>query len=271
MNTRKALINSPRLRAKKRRKSFILFTIFFLIVAILAGGSFYILNLDVLRIQGVSVRGVKVINEVDVKTEIEKILEETYLGISRNNILLYPKSFIKERILEIFSVAKFVDIDLKSKELLVTIVEKKPEALWCRTTCFFIDDTGVIYKPSPVLEGDVFVSFRESGETPLTLGTKIIDPGVLRSVLDGVVSLQKEKFSVWSVSVINNDEFRLEDSSGMDIIINPFEDISSQTERVKKVFESKELTTKSFSSLQYIDARFGAKLFLKEKELSTPN
>jgi cell division septal protein FtsQ len=236
----------------------------------LALGFFYLLQANFFKIQGISVSGVKVINEADIRSEVEKILTETYFGVSKNNILIYPKHKIREKIAESFSVAKSVSLEIDNKELLITITEKKPEALWCREKCFFVDDTGVLYKESPLLEGDVFISFYEKSTSPLTIGTKIIDHAVLSSVIEAVRILQKEKFSVWKVLVVNNDEFYLEDSSGMDIIINPLEDVVSQIERVLRAFASKELTTKSFSSLEYIDARFGAKLFLKEKELSTP-
>lgn len=270
MNTRKALINSPRLRAKKRKRFFVFVIIFFLIIIMLIGGFFYLLQVDFFKIQGVSVRGVKVINENDIRVEAEKMLAETYFGISRNNVLIYPKSRIKEKIVEVFSVAKSTFLEIEDKQLVITITEKKPEALWCREECFFVDDTGVVYKKSPALEGDVFISFYEKNQSTLNLGTKIIDPSVLEQVLLGVHVLQKEKFSVWKILVVNSDEFHLEDSSGMNIIINPLEDVLLQVGRVKQAFASKELSAKSLSSLEYIDARFGAKLFLKEKELSTP-
>lgn len=148
VNRRKAILETPK-RRRRRRKRYVwiaaFYTVLFLIVASLIVGFFYI---PFFRISDIAVSGTVEIDAEAVKSEARAVTSGNHaLVIPRDNFFFYPKSKIEESIKNNFRDVSEVKVDRRGFHAAdIAIKERAPHALYCLSTCFFIDSEGYAYK-----------------------------------------------------------------------------------------------------------------------------
>jgi hypothetical protein len=181
-------LKSPRLVQKKRRK----FAWIFSLSALAAVAFLYALSqlasLNVLTIQGVAVTGAASVEQEGVSAYVQDAIAGKYLWLlPKANIMLYPKDALTAGLLGTFPGLESAELGLGDGRILtVTVVERKPTALWCAgdysrpvfsesdegipADCYFMDDAGLIYSKAPIYSGSAFMRYYglvDDGTDPL--------------------------------------------------------------------------------------------------------
>jgi len=265
---------------KKRRKQAIFRAClwFLFIVSLIWGASFWSHN-EFFTIKNIKIVG----NDVTVKEDIENIIVAdtagNYFGLfSRANIIIYPKSKIKKDILNQFKRISQVDIGMSDRDSIeVDVVERKPIALWCTSgqditevnllsdECYFLDETGYIFAKAATFTGNVFFKYYGSVDGgPIGVGyfpeSKFVN---LEAFIKGLENL---KIKPIYLSTTPDGDFEAHLAGGSKIIFND-KDISNTLINLDSLLSKNNLIGEEvISSLDYIDLRFGNKLFYKLKE-----
>ena len=279
------------LRARRRK----LRALAVFVVLILAGGVVYgvseLTYLPRYSIQEVAVRGTEGVSPKLVRTFVETQLNDgTYSIISRENIFLYPKAEIAKSISDYFPRILNAQISRESllaQTITVSIVERKPFALWCsdKTSCFEMDSGGFIFAPLGVspqeglqARGGPLTGFAQSA-TSTSAGTVVYTGGLATStapigqtflkdrfaeVLTLLSRLNDQGFPATGVSVENEQDFAVSLARGFVLRASFGADASELVRNLQTVLSSDSLRGKE-STIEYIDLRFGNRVYYKNK------
>lgn len=265
--------------AKKRRKKFLLkYGLILFIFVCLFFGLVFLSRMDRFRVSNIKLSGGSLVTESDVSEATKGFLLGNYLWFfPKNNDLLYPKDD-----LQIFLKDKFKRIDNISvslndfKTLNIVITERSLNSLWCdnlpdsglQENCYFMDGNGLIFTEAPQFSGDAY--FKYYGLVPtstLPIGSQYIVPTSLFKDFTEFIR-RVDKLSLHPISLIAKDDgqFILNLSDGGSIYIGMKEPLSKTADNLEALLGTISATT-TYSSLKidYIDLRFGNKLYYKLK------
>lgn len=286
------VLNSPRLvELKKRRQK----TIFYKILILLLGFSAifillaYLSRLNSLNIAEIQISGNKVLETETLKMTIEEQISKKYLWIfPKTNILIYPQNSIKNELLDKFKRLKDLSLSIKTNNILeVSLIERTAKYTWCGPTpsiestqakddqkCYFLDEDGYIFDEAPYFSGEVYFKFYG----PVNLSTTGIPSGsyFFESNFKQLISFKNtlENMDLKPISLYSKENGDMEislspgktSSVGPLIIFNKNSDLKKVAENLQAALFTEPLKSKfktKYSSLQYIDLRFGNKVYDK--------
>lgn len=284
------ILTSPRLIEIKKRKrkvllnKLIFFSISFFIILIILS---FVSRLARLNINEIEVTGNKIIETEQIKTEVSDVISKKYLWFfPKTNVFFYPKENLNNVLSEKFKRLKDINFSIENnRTLAISLDERKAMYTWCgvaivetndiKEKCYFLDKEGYIFDEAPYFSGNVyfrfygnlngnideplglyfskenfskFVSFKE------TLESMNLKPVALSTANDGLAKIYLSRGS----SLSNSPE----------IIFKINTDLGKTIENLQTVFSTEPLQTdfkNKYSSLLYIDLRFGNKVYYKFK------
>ena len=195
-------------------------------------------------------------------------LQGEYIGfIPRAFAWLYPDDEITAALSSIDRIHS-IEVDRANGSTLhVTFQEYLPAALWCKTLlaieCVFIDDSGYAYAPSPNLAGGSLLRFIHTSQTP-----EIDKPLTSREdfmLLNQITDMLLE--NGWFVSHIEIDKVRdafLHIVDGGEFKVTLTQNPVVTVNNLNVVLTSEEFQDVQPGNFQYIDLRFGNKVFVNE-------
>ena len=288
-------IHSNKKKKEIQKKTKIIAISVFLGVVLLFIGLAWGANRPSLLITNTVIQGNKILDANALKKNAEESLNGNYFYFfPKKNVLIYPKDFIISRVLSAFPGVASADLSIgKSHELIISIEERKPSAIWCGVdnpatllglpaSCFYVDETGYIFGNSPSFSGDAY--FTLYGQGGLKGNTFLGQHFVSGDLFEKIINLRN--FLLGYITTVNTiylgDENYAEfkDDSGLIIKWNIDQDIAQIKSNMQAIFRSDSWKDGTFSSdpekrkpLEYLDFRFGNKVFYKEKgkELATPS
>jgi hypothetical protein len=295
--------NSPRLlelknKRKKalRNKALIILGMFFLLaVAFIFFSRWEEVNINTLDIQGN-----KILDDESIKKVVEEDLKGYYLWfIPKSNTFLYPRKKIENDLEDKFKRIEELNVDiLNNRVLKISIKERKAVYTWCGENieefdvsghlevdkvndvlekCYFLNDEGYIFDKAPYFSGEVY--FRFFGElSPVKDVSNPIgsyfEPEIFNKLIflkDNIldVDLYTQAFAVKE----NGDmEFYLSSKNSLvnspRVIFKRDADFVKIAENLQSAVKSEPLNTtlkEKYDSLNYIDLRFGNKIYYKFK------
>jgi len=254
------------LRVKRRREkaakiAAAIFAAFllFLVAAFLS-------NLPSVRIASVEIEGVSAIPNEGLNQVISEELDGKYLGLfSKSNILLYPRKELLAKVESAFKRIKSADFHMKNlTTVILSVEERKPAGFWCHSrgsdplfskNCYFLDESGFIFAPAPDFFGTTYLKFYGGPES------------------FGQINLFLSKLSLFKVkpielSVSGDGDYEIAIEGGGRIIVNPAKDLAVALENLRVLLTQSELSkNQDFPlALDYIDLRYGNKVFYKLRE-----
>lgn len=288
---RKTVLNSPRLDEfkKKRQKAYrnkiILFS--FIILIILAGLSFAS-RLPKININEVNISGNKITDTEAMKNIVTQDLNGHYLWFfPKTNFFIYPKNKIKHDLTDNFKRLKNISLSIKNgKTLEVTVSEYEGKYLWCGTAvpeigdnsnqkCYFIDSDGYIFNEAPYFSGDVYFRFyglvNLNGDDP---SGNFFSPSLFSKLILFKETLEKIGLKPVMLSISDNNDIEMYLSASNSASVSPKiifksdSDFTKVAENLQTAITSEDLVSdfkNKFSSLLYIDLRFGNKVYYKFK------
>jgi len=255
------------LRARRRK----LRALAVLAALILAGGVVYgageLSYLPRYSIDDVSVEGTASVPPKLVRAFVEtKLNDGTYPIISRENIFLYPKAAIAKSISEYFPrilSAQISRASLLAQAITVTVVERKPFALWCSGTmkCFEMDNTGFVFATAASTSPGEVVFSGGLATSTAPLGQMFL-PRQFAGVLTFLSRLRDQGFSPTGVSVDNEQDFSVSLAEGFVVRATFSADASALVRNLQTVLSSDSLNGQQ-SRAEYIDLRFGNRVYYK--------
>ncbi len=290
------VLNSPRLsELKKRRQRAILNKILiasfgFLVIFILLVYSSRLSSLNIAEIQ---IGGNKVTDTEMIKAVVQEQIAGKYMFLfPKTNILFYPQNTIKNELENKFKRLKDINLSIKNNQILeVSLAERNAKYTWCGTNspenigpteinadnqkCYFLDEDGYIFDEAPYFSGEVYFKFyglpAQAGSTLNPLGSYFSKQNFkeLITFKDILIDIELKPMALY---VTNNGDMEIflsrKNTNGTmpKIIFKANADFKNITENLQAALNTEPLQSKfknKYSSLQYIDLRFGNKVYSK--------
>ncbi len=275
---RRRRVRSKRLIERKRRlflfKSIAI--IFALIVFV--GLSSWVLYRPFMQIDEIIVNGNNVISDSEIIDIIKENTTGKYLFLfPRSNIFIYPENKIKALILTSFRQIKSVDIVRSGfQTLYIEIKEQRPYALWCifdsskneqvQDNCYFLNKGGLVFSKAPNFTGNVFFRFYGGLGSTNPIGKYYLKVNSEFNRVDILIN------SIKGLGIVPIELHPLEDSDmelymedGSKVLFTKEQSSSEVFNNLKIILESETFKNKNMENVEYIDLRFGDKVYFKLK------
>ncbi len=261
----KNALHTPEFHKKKLRERYIRITVGVLILIVVIGAPIFFLKQERFLISTIQIQG----NEITKSEELENIIRGHISGnylwlIPRSSVLLYPNNKIKSDILR--QVPRLISINLSltdSRTLLVTILERKPFALYCvhEMQCFFLDQTGYIFSEAPAFSGGVYMIYSTVPVLEAPLRQNLIPVNDFVALASFIKSLNILNLEPQNL-LIQDNAYHLTFLGGGTLIWKVGDNLENVFSRLESFLTGVVLTKekKTLSDILYIDMRFGNKV-----------
>ncbi|PIR69132.1 hypothetical protein COX93_00270 [Candidatus Nomurabacteria bacterium CG_4_10_14_0_2_um_filter_30_12] len=284
----KSVLNSPRLlRFKKKRRTILMRKIFFLFFILVLVGLSFLFRWKNLNISNIKITGNKVIET----KAIEDIVKENITGyyfyfFPKTNFIIYPQSKINAELMSKFKRIKDISINNKNiKTLDISLTERTALYTYCGSSidlipesqnqkCYFIDEDGYIFDEAPYFSEGIYLKFYgiidNNEENP---SGSYFFPSYFKKLITLKETLNKIGIKPVAFFIEDNKDVNVFLSSsstqiGPKIIFKLDSDFEKIIENLQSVLTTEPFQTdfkNKYSSLLYIDLRFGNKVYYKFK------
>ncbi len=250
-------------RNKFRKKIFLFLrlgiAVFILFIVI------FVLRSSFLDIKEVSIFGAQSIDSVVLKSKIDELLsQKRFFVISGRNMFFYNKDLIIESIKKEYPQIKSIYIGRNiNKTIDITLNEYEPKYVWCNKSsdCFFMNNDGLVFKKiDPFLIGDRVVFVSNFLDDPLL--SYVIPKYQMSQYVEMIEKSASSSLPIQRISIQEVNKGTAHTTLG-NIIFNPDSgEIVKQLQNAL-VLISDLKKSKENVKFEYIDARFGNKIFYK--------
>jgi hypothetical protein len=256
-----------RLRARRRRRRLRLLAVcvagLLLLFGIVVGLSY----LPFLQITEAAVSGTTTLATTTLEAYVQKHLAGRYAYIfPKKNIFLYPKNEIAKGLLMEFPGLRAADVGaLNFHAIAAKVVEREPKALWCQGDyCYRMDQTGVVYAPAGEAMGLVSYWGRAEGER---LPRQYLSPERFESLFAFVDALSQKsaRDPVASVYIDGQGDAEAVFASGFVLKFALADAGGDVFERFSLALGAEPFAGRTLAEFEYLDLRFGDKLYYKLK------
>jgi hypothetical protein len=243
-------------------------------VALLITAIWYGTRVSKLTISTVEVSGGETIQLEVVEQLVQATLDGEYLGlVPRRFAWLYPKTEILTAVQQINRIHNIKIERVDGNQLSIGFDEYVPAALWClsveQSDCLFLDQSGYAFADAPQLSGGALLRFVTIGREAV-VGQSMVEAEGLE-VLQRLVALLAEQG--WFVSHVELDQvgdafLKIVSGGELKVAVGVAPEVT--VENLLVVLASPEFVHLKPGNFQYIDLRFGNKVFVNEEEPVSP-
>ena len=262
--------------AKRRRRVFIVRSLFFLFLfSSVVGLVGWVAGSEKVTVQDIKVEGNSMVTTESIRALAKKDMEGKYLFVfPKSSIFLYPRKGIEASVLESFKRVKNAKVTFDGfQSISINIDEREPKALWCGESylseekggCYFLDEGGFVFSKAPNFSGTTFLSFFGMLDSFNPVGEQFIPQEEFATVLLFVESLNKIYTESVAVEFISTEETVVYTKNGSKILFTRSQNLGAILSNIESVLESEEFKDK-LVDFEYLDARFGNKVYYKFKE-----
>jgi len=241
-----------------------------LLVLLVGCALWYGTRVTALTITTVTATGGETISTAVVIAAVEDKLKGEYIGlVPRRFAWAYPE---EEILASLSTIARLKNPQLRrvgGTELKVEFEEYFPHALWCTDRggkeCYFIDDTGYAFSPAPQLQGGALARFMTIGTAP-EVGVQMIPPADLEAI--EVLRTEVSRDLSLPIAYVETDIMRdifMGVAGGGEIKATLRLTPQETFENLRAVLSAPEFSDLAPGNFQYIDLRFGNKVFVNEE------
>jgi cell division septal protein FtsQ len=288
------VLNSPRLlELKKGRHRAVLNKILLSLLGLLAVFVLlaYFSHFDSLNINEVQIVGNKIVDAEAIKTAVKQQVAGKYLWFfPKTNILFYPQNSIRNELQDKFKRLKDINFSIQNNKILeVSLSERVAKYTWCGATlpaqagsppidaenqkCYFLDENGYVFDEAPYFSGEVYFKFYGLADLNINnlLGSYFFKQNFkqLISFKDILVSIGLKPAAL---DITDDGDIEIflsrgtSSTTGPKIILKADADFQNVAENLEAALSTEPLQSKfkdKYSSLLYIDLRFGNKVYYK--------
>lgn len=244
-----------------------------LLISLVVGlgyGIWHVTRLPGQTINSIEVSGGVTIPDEEVIELVEIGLEGTYAGlIPRTFKYLYPKHSIT-KLVDTIPKIKELSVYREGQTIKVEFSEYIPYALWCyEEHCLIVDDHGYAFMESPGLSGGSLLRFVVEGSVLLVDQVMLPEEMLRRTVELSELLDVNFGFKVIRVTVDESGDVFYDLVGGSSLRTSS--DLTNQEtlENLSTILESEEFKHLEPDNFQYIDLRFGNRVYVNE-EIAVP-
>lgn len=239
-------------------------------------------HLDKLYIRKVYISGNSKVENSRIFAVVENILAGRYYGVyPKSNILIYPKEQLEQTLLRNIPWLAGVVISGSTNMVSIEVIEREPKYLWCddlakpisTRICYYMDKDGFVFDKAPAFSGHIYPEFYGGNKRGGYMGRSILPVATLQNILSVKDSINKmikdggyPLGEAYGVYVHNNGDYDLLLSGIKKDWRASFDLNTDPVKKFKAVLDSKffkkELAGPG-NNLEYVDLRFGKKVFYK--------
>lgn len=227
----------------------------------------YFARADFLKVKNFTVNGGIFISNKSIEEVLwDYTSGEKYLFIPKSNILLLSKKNLKNYITDYFPRIENINISKKiNGSVVVDITEKDAEYVWCHSekNCFLMQSDGVVYdhaRENEIIERVKFYGKIEGNPIGAIYDTE----AKMLEYSNMIKLLLNYSIKVKHIQYVNNQKVLVGTEFG-DIFIDPQFQMTNQMTNALILY-SDTINKNENASFDYIDARFGKKIFYKLEE-----
>jgi hypothetical protein len=242
----------------------------FTFLGLFIAGIWYGTRVSFLTITDITVLGGETIPHDTVKKVISDTLQGTYIGIvPRQFAWWYPQEEILHNISQIPRMKDPVVTRDSGRSLTVQFSEYEPYALWCAERssedCLFVDKTGYAFTAAPKLSGGAFLRYRTLGRD-MQVGSIMAERRDI-DTMEQFVKLVEDnlQFSITQIETDTAGDVFYILSGGGEFKATLRDDASIVFDNLRAILASDEFKDVKPGNFQYIDLRFGNKVFVNEE------
>lgn len=260
---------SKQKRPFNKRRFLFVFSLF--LAAVFTGGLAWVLHLPGLRIDKIEIRGAALLSAAEIENEVNsEISGSHFLILPRNNFFLVSNKSIAQNLSVRFHRIAEVIVNKKfPKEIDVEIKERSLWGAYCQTldagetrhSCFYIDDRGMAYEDISGFEGSLLPIVYSPRE--VKVGDEVLSSVTLEfygRARESAFAVNANLLSI-TLSTSTPADARLNFAEGWHALVTMARPAGEWLDVLKIVLE-KEIGDRR-SQLEYIDLRFGNKVFYK--------
>ena len=252
----------------KRKKIFSrVFFVSLVLLSVLSLFTALFFYIDRFKIKNITIEGATDLSKEFLTQELQGVLKSKSLGIfPRDRIFFFPYDDVRIKLMNSFKKFSSVQIEGRfSQNLLVKIEERQPVAVFCaeeQKNCYFIDEGGFIFVDAPFFSSGVFPQFSDNrAHHKPSVGDFLIDGEEARRIFD-FMKLMPADYSVAQILLENDGVYKFLTKEGWQIILQKDDDFEVAHQNF--LASLNEIKDKR-KNLDYIDLRFGGKVFFKFK------
>jgi cell division septal protein FtsQ len=242
----------------------------FSFLGLMVAGLWYGTRVSFLTITDIAVEGGETIPHDVVKKIVTETLTGTYIGIiPRQFAWWYPEDEIIQNISQIPRMKDPVVTRESGRALSVRFSEYEPYALWCAErssdNCLFVDKSGYAFGVAPKLSGGAFLRYRTLGRE-MQVGTVMAErPDI--DTMEKFVALVEDnlQFSITQIETDTVGDVFYILAGGGELKATLRDDATTVFDNLRAILASDEFKDVRPGNFQYIDLRFGNKVFVNEE------
>lgn len=234
---------------------------FLFLFIIIAGYSFYFAFFsDFLKVKNIEISGAEKIGTDNVKNIFFGEISKKMFFFIPKNILSVNFDKLSYDISSKFPEVEKISIKINLPDTVsAEIIEKTPAGCWCKNSdCYYFDKYGIIYQKNSKCDNLLIIASDKNPE----IAKQIISEDNLKDILN-IFEKSVDKAGIKDIKILD-DKIILESKLGWIVYFRPFDDISGQIINLRAILDQK-VPANRLIQLDYIDLRFGNKVFYKFK------
>ena len=238
-------------------------------------GFVFLFRIQLLRVSKVAVNGNTFLKSEDLAAVVlSRMSGSRFLLFPGNSIFFYDGDEVEKKLLKNFPQIDEVSLTTDfPKSLALTVKEHSTYGLFCeRDVCAFVDTSGEVFQRAPTYSEGVFPTFTLSGSsTAKKIGTgndfekfRLLPEEEFSSLKKFTDQLVKINARVDKIVIDSDRDYKLYTEDGWHIILGKGTDINAAVSNLDILLREKVRGNRNL--LDYVDLRFGNKIFYKFKE-----
>lgn len=230
-------------------------------------------RLPYFNIQSVNVQGAEAVSVAEIENIASANLSGSYFYfIPKTNILFYPKQEIAAAVSEAFPRIKNISLGRNQMTALsISVGERVAHALWClpdNSKCYFIDDSNYIFATAPTYSNTPFIKYyggvATSTDKSWPIGSLFVSPAPVSDIETFMTALKGIGINAVSVQVDSNGDLELTEAKGQTVLVSA-SNFDQTLQNIELVLKQRAVAKATTTDFEYIDARFGNKVFFKPR------
>ena len=264
---------------ERRRQVTLRYVLLILILFVsISAASSYILHRDSILITHVFIEGNEVVTDNDIQTLVQNELQGKYMFLfPKASIFIYPKKHLEASVLSVFERVQTASVSFVDfQSITVEIKERSPYALWCRKSvvdltekaesdnndeCFFLDEKGFIYATAPHFSGNTFFRYYGTSGLEDVIGERFLRADSFREIVFFVNTLRTISLNPVALFITSETNMEIVLADGSRMLLRRDKNLRETLENIQSFFESDEYVERGDNDLDYVDFRFGNKVY----------
>jgi len=256
--------SSNLIKRKKKVLRLKIIGLFVLVILIIVGLA-YLSNSSSVKISAVYINDTTFFDKKEIEKIVKEGLQGSYLIVfSKDNVLLFPKNEIEAKVKNFSKAIKKVSISLGGLQTIsVQVEEYKPAAVWCNdTNCYYLNEAGLVFDKAPANYDKNLVQFHDWIHDDPT-GKNYTDPETFQKIITLVNLIAKVPLKVVSINTEDGLTFNLHTDVGTRLFYEINDNPEDVANNLNTVLEKDAINRAQLNNIDYIDLRFGNKVYYK--------